>query len=272
MVLKRKTGAAVGDGNRCDTRSYERICNDEPLVLIFEPFPSERNVHYQVDSRLHALGRKAVRSVLTPVIPSPKTRTSVSDSGILSLTTEKIAICVLIFINKERIVAAPNRDLIFTLLFLPFQDFVPTSQDYHSAASHETTKFDSASMDHHGAARGLLGAGGPENGGLSPRFSSSRRLHHPSSATPSPGAASSADNFERQFLRVLHKVYQTIEKNEMRLAEQDRRDHIRLEWQQIGLIVDRILLVCFIALTLGVTLGILFNAPHSTDFIFGEDA
>ena len=139
-----------------------------------------------------------------------------------------------------------------------FQDFVPTSQDYHSAS--RETKFD-------GDPRLVVAGAGPENGGLSPRFSA--HLRNPSaSATSPPG---SADNFERQFLRVLHKVYQTIEKNEMRLAEQDRRDHIRLEWQQIALVVDRILLLCFIALTLGVTLGILFNAPHSTSFIFGDD-
>ena len=47
------------------------------------------------------------------------------------------------------------------------------------------------------------------------------------------------DNFERQFLRVLNKVYQTIERNEVRLAEQDRRDAIKLEWQQVALVIDR---------------------------------
>ena len=47
------------------------------------------------------------------------------------------------------------------------------------------------------------------------------------------------DNFERQFLRVLNKVYQTIERNDARLAEQDRRDAIKLEWQQVALVIDR---------------------------------
>jgi len=47
------------------------------------------------------------------------------------------------------------------------------------------------------------------------------------------------DNFERQFLRVLNKVYQTIERNEVRLAEQDRKDAIKLEWQQVALVIDR---------------------------------
>ena len=128
------------------------------------------------------------------------------------------------------------------------------SKNYHSSS--RETKFETNPR---------LATGLPENGGLSPRFPSSR-IRSPGSASPVP-----TDSFERQFLRVLHKVYQTIEKNEMRLAEQDRRDQIRLEWQQIALVVDRILLLLFIVLTLGVTLGILFDAPHSTAFLFGDD-
>ncbi|OQV20250.1 Ligand-gated ion channel 4 [Hypsibius exemplaris] len=48
------------------------------------------------------------------------------------------------------------------------------------------------------------------------------------------------DTFERQFLRVLNKVYQTIERNEVRLQEQDFKDSLCLEWQEIlfGIIKD----------------------------------
>lgn len=45
---------------------------------------------------------------------------------------------------------------------------------------------------------------------------------------------------------MLHKVYQTIERNEVRLAEQDRRDYIKQEWQQLALVVDRMLMFIFI--------------------------
>ena len=55
----------------------------------------------------------------------------------------------------------------------------------------------------------------------------------------SSAASAAIDNFERQFLRVLSKVYQTIERNEIRLAEQDRKDAIKLEWQQVALVIDR---------------------------------
>ena len=106
----------------------------------------------------------------------------------------------------------------------------------------------------------------PENGGLSPRFSA-RMRNATGSASSAPTPADSA--FEKQFVRVLHKVYQTIEKNEMRLAEQDRRDHIKLEWQQVALVVDRLLLLIFIIATVGVTLGIMLHAPHSVRF-FGN--
>ena len=103
----------------------------------------------------------------------------------------------------------------------------------------------------------------PENGGLSPRFST--RLRSPPAGPPA------ADNFERQFLKVLHKVYQTIEKNEMRLAEQDRRDAIRLEWQQVAMVVDRVLLVIFMSITLGVTAGIMLQSPQSQRILFGNN-
>ncbi|GAB1597993.1 neuronal acetylcholine receptor subunit alpha-10 isoform X2 [Argonauta hians] len=99
------------------------------------------------------------------------------------------------------------------------------------------------------------------NGGiLSPRFSRLRGL--PSRLT-SP--AHSSDDFERQFKRVLTKVYQTIERNEIRLAEQDRRDVIKLEWQQVAQIVDRLFLTIFVCVTILITCIVMFKAPHSTE-------
>ena len=49
-----------------------------------------------------------------------------------------------------------------------------------------------------------------------------------------------ASDFERQFLRVLNKVYQHIERSEARLADQDRKDVIKVEWQQVALVIDRL--------------------------------
>ncbi|XP_071533387.1 neuronal acetylcholine receptor subunit alpha-10-like [Panulirus ornatus] len=123
-----------------------------------------------------------------------------------------------------------------------------------------------------------------ENGGVPPtssptrnvfrsqeslRRSSLRRLagslHGPHAAS-CPASHPCLDTFERHFIRVLNKVYQTIEKNEIRLAEQDRRDTIKLEWQQVALVVDRFLLWIFIIATISTTFGIMYMSPHTKLF------
>ncbi|XP_050735960.1 neuronal acetylcholine receptor subunit alpha-10-like isoform X2 [Eriocheir sinensis] len=81
-----------------------------------------------------------------------------------------------------------------------------------------------------------------------------------------PASHPCLDHFERHFLRVLNKVHQTIEKNEIRLAEQDRRDTIRLEWQQVALVVDRFLLWTFIIATISTTFGIMYMSPYTKLF------
>uniref|UniRef100_A0A8R1HK47 Uncharacterized protein n=2 Tax=Caenorhabditis japonica TaxID=281687 RepID=A0A8R1HK47_CAEJA len=54
------------------------------------------------------------------------------------------------------------------------------------------------------------------------------------------------DEFEREFLRVMSMVHGIIERNEMRVAERDKRDAIALEWQQVAMVLDRFLLVVFL--------------------------
>jgi hypothetical protein len=72
---------------------------------------------------------------------------------------------------------------------------------------------------------------------------------------------SGGESFETQFSRVLHKVYQTIERNEIRVQEQDKRDVIKLEWQQVAQITDRVLLVAFVTATITITGIVLFQSP-----------
>jgi len=108
----------------------------------------------------------------------------------------------------------------------------------------------------------------PENGGLPPTSRFSMRL---GLAGTSGGDGGVSDHFERQFLRVLNRINQTIEMNEIRLAEEDRRTAIKYEWQQVALVVDRMLLFVFMVTTLGVTYGIMFQAPNSSRFILGLD-
>ncbi|KAI6215851.1 Ligand-gated ion channel 4 [Aphelenchoides besseyi] len=75
-----------------------------------------------------------------------------------------------------------------------------------------------------------------------------------------PSMLNSGDLFESEFLRVLGlwiqikhnrevvisaKVHAAMERNEMRLAEKDRRNACRLEWQQVALVLDRFLFLLF---------------------------
>ncbi|KHN75680.1 Ligand-gated ion channel 4 [Toxocara canis] len=67
------------------------------------------------------------------------------------------------------------------------------------------------------------------------------------------------DTFESEFLRVLNTVHATIARNEMRLAENDRRDASNLEWQQVALVLDRFLLIVFVFGTACVSLAIIYQ-------------
>jgi len=57
--------------------------------------------------------------------------------------------------------------------------------------------------------------------------------------------------------------------NDARAAERDRQTSVRAEWQLVATVVDRILLVLFVTTTVGVTLVVLFSAPHAFDFMLG---
>ena len=55
---------------------------------------------------------------------------------------------------------------------------------------------------------------------------------------------------------MLQSISASIAQNEMRLVEQDRRDAVKLQWQQVAVVVDRLLLLLFVSLTIGITLGL----------------
>lgn len=70
-----------------------------------------------------------------------------------------------------------------------------------------------------------------------------------------------SDYFENRIIRLLHKVHASIDKNEQRLAEQDRRELTELEWKQASLVLDRILLAVFLLITIITTTTILCGSP-----------
>jgi len=61
------------------------------------------------------------------------------------------------------------------------------------------------------------------------------------------------DQLEQQFHRTLLRVERMMRSNDARAAERDRQTTVRAEWQLVATVVDRILLVFFVATTVGVT-------------------
>ena len=77
------------------------------------------------------------------------------------------------------------------------------------------------------------------------------------------------DQLEQQFHRTLMRVERMMRSNDARAAERDRQTNVRAEWQLVATVVDRILLVIFVATTVGVTMVVLFSAPHAFEFMLG---
>lgn len=101
-----------------------------------------------------------------------------------------------------------------------------------------------------------------QNGRLSQQFVNKLRTGNSTSTT----TTTSLDSCEQQFMNVLKKVYQTIERNEIRQQEQDRKDILKQEWQQLALVIDRLLLLVFILVTITVTLVVLVPQDYETDY------
>ncbi len=80
--------------------------------------------------------------------------------------------------------------------------------------------------------------------------------------------SAASDKFQKQFLKLMSKVYETIERNEIRLKRLDEREMLKLEWNLVAVIIDRLFLWLFIITTLAVTFGIIFKSPHAHEFIF----
>lgn len=72
-------------------------------------------------------------------------------------------------------------------------------------------------------------------------------------------------DLEAQWSRALGRVHATIEKNEKRLTEQDRRERTELDWKQVALVSDRALLCVFFLTTIVSTTVILCGSPPTTN-------
>lgn len=97
--------------------------------------------------------------------------------------------------------------------------------------------------------------------GFGPNRGANNQAQANQSFTPVTNKDSDAmSSFEQYFLKVLGKVNSAIEMNEQRLAEEDAREKIKLEWQHVARIIDRVLLTIFVLVTLTTTLAIMVQA------------
>ncbi|XP_054015751.1 neuronal acetylcholine receptor subunit alpha-10-like isoform X5 [Hylaeus anthracinus] len=96
----------------------------------------------------------------------------------------------------------------------------------------------------------------------SPKFTNRREESNGSSPSLDVGKES---GLEAQWSRVLGRVHATIERNERRLVEQDRRERMELDWKQVALVSDRALLWLFFLTTIVSTTVILCGSPPTTN-------
>ena len=80
---------------------------------------------------------------------------------------------------------------------------------------------------------------------------------HPFTPISHKDTEDAMSNFEQYFLKVLGKVNSAIELNEQRISEDNAREKIKLEWQHVARIIDRVLLTIFVVVTLTTTLAVL---------------
>lgn len=70
-----------------------------------------------------------------------------------------------------------------------------------------------------------------------------------------------ADSYETRIIRILNKVHASIDRNEQRVTEQERRELTELEWKQASLVLDRLLFTVFFLITVITTSAILCGGP-----------
>lgn len=73
---------------------------------------------------------------------------------------------------------------------------------------------------------------------------------------------------DQKLSKLLESLVVTLAKGEKRLYETERKDMVKREWQQVALVVDRLLLVLFVALTVGVTMGLLIKGKIIAIYLF----
>ncbi|XP_076252716.1 neuronal acetylcholine receptor subunit alpha-10-like isoform X1 [Rhynchophorus ferrugineus] len=72
------------------------------------------------------------------------------------------------------------------------------------------------------------------------------------------------DVFEKHVMKILQRVHQNIDKTELRVIEQERKELTELEWKQTSIVLDRLLLAVFFCITIITSTTILCRSPQET--------
>ncbi|KAK4007721.1 neuronal acetylcholine receptor subunit alpha-10 [Daphnia magna] len=158
-------------------------------------------------------------------------------------------------------------------LRLRLQELEPRATDVYLDPEF-SDKFQSAELD-------FLGIGPPSPKFYSRRVPSTSKAPHfqqqqqqplinPESASGSSsaeigggfGLLSQGSIYEQRLTELMARVSTAVERNENRLEEQDRREAIALEWKQLALVCDRILLLTFVIITTVATCVVLTSSPY----------
>nr|CAH0110546.1 unnamed protein product [Daphnia galeata] len=156
-------------------------------------------------------------------------------------------------------------------LRLRLQELEPRATDVYLDPDYND-KFQSADLD-------FLGIGPPSPKFYSRRVPSTPKVpQHPQQQpllNPEPVSGSSSAEigggfgmlsqgsiYEQRLTELMARVSTAVERNENRLEEQDRREAIALEWKQLALVCDRILLLTFVIITTVATCVVLTSSPY----------
>ncbi|CAG7829991.1 unnamed protein product [Allacma fusca] len=96
---------------------------------------------------------------------------------------------------------------------------------------------------------------------LDPR-SASRKYDYADVIQRSPRYDPKADELEMKIIRIASRICETIEKCELRTANQLRLDANQLEWKKLSLVLDRFLFWAFLICTCISSTVILFSSPY----------
>ncbi|XP_076314631.1 neuronal acetylcholine receptor subunit alpha-7-like, partial [Tachypleus tridentatus] len=69
------------------------------------------------------------------------------------------------------------------------------------------------------------------------------------------------DEHNKQHLKILSKIHESVKRNDMRMCEKKRRENNKSEWHQVSLVCDRLWLVLFLIASAVGTLLILLSSP-----------